>query len=219
MGARRFLLELQKQEALQPLFAGGDLSPKKAAEIVAHFRASFPLIKSTWRRLESEFREALGGKQSGEIYRQDGKDIVAVLPSRRLLRYERPRLHGSSRKVPFLNARGEEETLTFNGEQIVCGADGDTEYLYGGKLLENLVQAIARDVLVLTVLDLEARGFKVVLHVHDEVVLEVLEADAERARDAARELLSRDPGWWPHLGPLPLASDKGRIADRYGEAT
>ncbi len=50
---------------------------------------------------------------------------------------------------------------------------------YGGKLTENIVQAIARDCLAVTMLELERRGFYQVMHVHDETVAEVLTSEAE----------------------------------------
>ena len=49
---------------------------------------------------------------------------------------------------------------------------------YGGKLTENIVQAIARDCLAESLIRLEVAGFRTVMHVHDEVILDVLEEKA-----------------------------------------
>lgn len=92
----------------------------------------------------------------------------------------------SGRKLAYLRPSVERVTTMHNGEPwtrdeiIFWGVDPVTYqwaklYTYGGKLVENAVQAIARDVLTEAMLRAEARGYPVVLHVHDEIVAEVPE--------------------------------------------
>lgn len=97
--------------------------------------------------------------------------LYCQLPSGRLLTYHRPRA------VQGQDQRGLDVwKLSYEGynSDASKGAIGwmrrDT---YGGKLCENVVQAAARDVLANSLLNLEAAGYSVVMHVHDEVVSEV----------------------------------------------
>jgi DNA polymerase len=73
---------------------------------------------------------------------------------------------------------------------------------YGGKLVENVVQAIARDCLACAVERLEAFGFPVVFHVHDEVVIDMDAAAADL--DTVIKIMSVPVSWAPDL---PLAAD------------
>jgi DNA polymerase len=82
---------------------------------------------------------------------------------------------------------------------------------YGGKLCENMVQAMARDVFAEGLLRVEAAGLNPILTVHDEVVCDVPETDAAAACAEAVRLLTLTPEWAPGL---PLAAE-GTIATRY----
>ena len=82
---------------------------------------------------------------------------------------------------------------------------------YGGKLCENMVQALARDVFAEGLLRVEAAGLNPILTVHDEVVCEVPAADAQAACAEAVRLMTRPPEW---AAGLPLAAE-GIVADRY----
>ena len=81
---------------------------------------------------------------------------------------------------------------------------GKRQYFYGGKLCENLVQAVARDVFAESLLRLEQAGVEVVFHVHDEAVCEVPEASAQEAALAIEKLMSITPDW---LSGCPLAAE------------
>ena len=70
---------------------------------------------------------------------------------------------------------------------------------WGSKLCENLIQATARDVMADLVLQIEAAGIPVVLHVHDEIVCEVSVDTAERDLTTVREIMSTAPDWLPEL--------------------
>lgn len=82
---------------------------------------------------------------------------------------------------------------------------------YGGALFQNSVQGIARDILAQAVLNLEAAGLPVILHVHDEVILEVDEATADQDFTKAVQIMSTAPDWAPGI---PLAVE-GHVLDRY----
>jgi DNA polymerase len=73
---------------------------------------------------------------------------------------------------------------------------------YGGKLVENIIQATARDCLAEAMLRLDAAGYKIVMHVHDEVVLEV--PAGKGSLEEIEELMSRPISWAPGL---PMKTD------------
>ena len=69
---------------------------------------------------------------------------------------------------------------------------GRPERMYGGKLTENMVQAVARDVFAAAILRLEAAGFPVVFHVHDEAIIE---ADENASLEEVLAILKQVPAW------------------------
>ena len=73
---------------------------------------------------------------------------------------------------------------------------------YGGKLVENITQAAARDCLAEAVERLEAAGYPVVFHIHDEVVVDAPEG--RQSLERVEEIMSRTPAWAPGL---PLNAD------------
>ena len=76
--------------------------------------------------------------------------------------------------------------------------------LFGGKLAENLASATARDVLGEILLNLDAAGYRVVMHIHDEVVVEVPTADVDTALKDVHRIMTTTPEW---LEGLPLAAE------------
>jgi hypothetical protein len=81
---------------------------------------------------------------------------------------------------------------------------GPRLHFYGGKLCENMIQAMARDVFAEGLLRVEAAGFNPILTVHDEVVCELPEATAAAALPEIIRLMTVAPAWAPDL---PLAAE------------
>ena len=75
---------------------------------------------------------------------------------------------------------------------------------YGGKLVENITQAVARDCLAYAIQGLTDAGYHIVMHVHDEVVMEVQLDDPKRGLAQAIEIMCRVPPWAQGL-PLNAA--------------
>ena len=207
MGSLRFMNGLRADPNTAPLFDSGLLSPLRCREIVDRFRSEFSSIPALWKECENAFRRI--ARQGGtdwiyELKLQQVDDRVELrLPSGRTLRYPRLRLETTTKEVQYLNRDGEETSFTSTGETLVYG---DNISLFGGKIVENIAQAIARDILVEAILRLEKRGIQIALHIHDEIIALCREEDGERVKAILIEELTRPIPW--ALG-LPLGAEGG----------
>lgn len=171
------------------------MTEDEMAELVERWRMSNRNITAFWRELEFGAKEAIkaGIPQTVyglKIYKQKGF-LFIELPSGRKLAYCKPEF-GVNR---FGN-----ESITYWGNTV---AKPWTKLeTYGGKLTENVTQAVARDLLAHSMLELEKSGYKIVMHVHDEVVLEVPEGVG--SLDEACAIMGRAPSW---AEGLPLVAD------------
>ena len=124
--------------------------------------------------------------------------LRARLPSGRSLSYVRPQIG--------IDERFGREQITYEGVM-----QGSKQWgrigTYGGKLAENLVQAIARDCLAEAMLRLDAAGYQIRFHVHDEVVIEVPH-DQDAKADIER-IMSEPIDWAPGL---PMNADSFETA-------
>jgi len=135
-----------------------------------------------------------------------GDVLYCTLPSGRHICYHRPRLSPSDRRPGTYS-------LSFEGWNTnqKYGAPGWVRLeTYGGKLTENVVQAVSRDILAHAIVNLEKSGFHVVLHVHDEIVCEVPEGfgSVEDLERIMCELPAWAQGW-------PIKASGGWRAKRY----
>src|SRR5262245_1425109 len=90
--------------------------------------------------------------------------------------------------------------------------DDPAEDLWGGKLLENICQALARVIIMQAALRLDQRGYRFVLQVHDELVFCVPDDWVEEAKTIIMQEMTRPPVWMPDL---PLAAEV-KAGDNYG---
>ena len=116
------------------------------------------------------------------------------LPSGRSLYYNAPKI-GTNRFGM--------ESIVFKGMNNLTAQWEDVE-TYGGKLVENIVQAISRDLLAYSMQTLKSEGFKMVMHVHDEVICEVPEDQSEQKLKQMEELMGLEIPW---AQGLPLVAD------------
>lgn len=112
--------------------------------------------------------------------------LTILLPSGRKLFYNSPSLSGGN-----ILYKGQNQT----------SKKWTTLETYGGKLVENIVQAIARDILVEKILALEAAGYNIVFHIHDEVVID---AQENQHLSDVIEIMKKPVPWAPDL---PLNAD------------
>ena len=114
--------------------------------------------------------------------------MVCLLPSGREIRYRQTR----EEQVPDKFNPGEtKKAWTYAAPR------GGRAHVYGGLLAENTTQALCRDLLALGMVRLEAAGYRVVLHVHDEVVVELDLAgpSAEEQFAEIKRIMAQIPPW------------------------
>ncbi|HEY6021397.1 MAG TPA: DNA polymerase, partial [Candidatus Paceibacterota bacterium] len=163
------------------------------------WRSQHPAIEALWAGLETAAITAMldgRGEYRGIVYSRRGDFLVCTLPSGRNLSYFQPRLE--ERELPWSTpekpAFGLQLTyMSWKGGQWVRVST------YGGKLAENCTQAACRDVLVHGMFNAEEAGLPIVLHVYDEIVVEVDEANVY-AMGALQEAMEQKQPWysdWP----------------------
>ena len=164
------------------------LTETEMQDIVEQWRKASPTIPKFWRDTEKAAVNAL--RQPGKTfsipcgvkYRRDADALRCLLPSGRVLSYWGARLDTEG-KICFM---GQNQT-TRKWERT------DT---WGGKLVENIVQAYARDCLAVALLRLDEAGYAITFHVHDECVIEAPEGS--RWEDVA-EIMGQPIDWAPGL--------------------
>lgn len=161
------------------------------------YRSANSDIAAMWPRLESAVRLAIS--HPGQVYsagphlkvRQDKAWLRIKLPSGRFLNYP-------AAKLKF---KGKKSTITFMGDNPYT-RQWQRLNTYGGKLFENVCQAIARDVLYWAMQPAEDAGYPIVLHVHDELVTETPD-DKNFTADKLSDILAAGFQW---TEGLPLAA-------------
>ena len=148
-----------------------NLCESELIEIVKAFRSSNPNIVKLWNNAQKAFIEAVKNKSVVHIDKNisfiyEGNILFIKLPSGRRLSYIRPKIDYDNIFNKYIITYEGVDPTTKKSKRLTT---------YGGKLVENIVQAIARDVLAQAMMNLKNHGFNIVMHVHDEIVLEVEE--------------------------------------------
>lgn len=169
------------------------------------WRSRHPETVSYWSALQGNAIAAVrapgikfkAGAQGREVtYLCANSFLFCRLPSGRVLAYPYPRVVEGDDGKSKLQYMGE-NSLTKQWEWTGT---------YGGKLAENVTQAASRDVLAEALLRLDERGAQTVLHVHDEVVVEIPES-SPLTPEQFEQILSESPAW---AGGLPIAAEAWR---------
>ena len=163
--------------------------------LVQSWRTANPHIVNYWYEIDGAVKVAVKERKMTKVgmvtvYYQSGMLKIA-LPSGRVLSYVRPRM--------TVNRFGS-ESVSYEG--IGTNRKWTRIESYGAKFCENIVQATARDVLAEAMLRLEKKGFDIVCHIHDEVVLEVPEGSS--SVEEVNEIMAVCPDWCEEL-PLKAA--------------
>lgn len=172
------------------------LSSEELTDIKVRWRDANKNIVRLWYAVGDAVIQAINGNgtqfvQSLEIRREwdmmYGLDFISVkLPSGRKLYYPKPFLQQNKFNKDALHYYGVNQTTK----------KWEVNSTYGGKLVENIVQAIARDCLAETLIRLYDRNYDVVMHIHDEVVIDAY--DDEKLEDV-NNILAEPIPWAPGL--------------------
>ena len=163
------------------------------------WREANPNIKSLWYKMEEAAKNAI--QNPGWVYsvndkvhfQVEGPYLLATLPSGRRLHYYSPsvRTEWDSRFERW------SDKIFYWGRKSDEGANESSKWTeidtYGGKLTENVVQAIARDLMANSLLNAEANGYNTIFHVHDEMVNEQPEGTTDLK--AFVQVMSMTPAW------------------------
>lgn len=164
------------------------LTEEEMQDIVTQWRAASPAIPRFWRDAESAAVRAINnpGRTTtvpcGVKYRRDGDALRCRLPSGRILSYWDAKLDTDG-------------SICFMGQNQTTRRWEKTG-TWGGKLVENIVQAYARDCLAVAMVRLAEEGWKICFHVHDEVIVE---APIGTSWEQVAEVMGRPIDWAPGL--------------------
>ena len=188
-----------------------DLSDDEVKGIVDRWRETNSMIRDLWNVVDSAAVTVItnGGAQTIRSETTDAVitlacelDVITgtrymtiLLPSGRKLYYPSPEIGVNRWGNPSVSYMGQNQT-TKRWERVET---------YGGKLVENIVQAIARDCLAIAIENLEAPGLHVVFHIHDEVVIDTPAwADEDTMLETVTKIMTK-PIPWAQM--LPLNAD------------
>lgn len=188
---------------------GGDalgLDDAGLQEIVDLWRQANPRIRRLWSRMQNAAYKTITTGQTtrpiGNVLLRKEAGSTCPFP---FLTMQLP----SGRKLFYANpAATDDGRITY---QEWDTGQWQTVESYGGKLTENLTQAVGRDCLAYALDNLRAAGFQVVFHVHDEAVIEYpADKDPEAALARVIQIMSQVPPWAPGL-PLNAAGWVGQF--------
>jgi DNA polymerase bacteriophage-type len=165
--------------------------------LVSNWRAANPHITKFWWDVDKAAKKAIKERttvcmQFGLQFIYDPGVLFIQLPSGRKLSYIRPKIEPGAYDKPVITYEGMEQT----------SKQWTTLETYGPKLVENIVQATARDCLGEAMFKVTKAGYDIVMHVHDEIIMDVPKGfgTMEEVNAAFGEPLEWAPG-------LPLKAD------------
>lgn len=168
------------------------LTEKEEKEIVKLWRDSNPRIVKMWAIIEKAAITAIKTGENVTVHRgivigRRWGMLTITLPSGRTICYPRAKVG-----IEYNDGwRGDHEIIEYEGLNQTTKKWQDIR-TYGGKLTENVVQAVARDILGVVILRAREAGLNIVFHIHDEIVVE---ATAEQSLADVEALFSKPIDW------------------------
>jgi DNA polymerase len=177
------------------------LTDSEMTDIVKKWRNKNPQITKLWKHVEAAAKRAIKTRKKVILSRfrnlefeYDGNVLTIQLPSGRKLFYQSPAMTTN---------RFGQESIKYKGLDQVTKKWWWVDS-YGGKFVENIVQAIARDLLADSMLRLDENGFDIVMHVHDEAICEIPEENSDELLDEMCDIMGTEVPW---AEGLPLVAD------------
>ena len=186
---------------------GVHMNEHEAQRIVDRWRRANPWAVRYWQKLEDAYTRAMRNVNHEFIvgrvaYMFDGQHLWYALPSGRVLCYPFARLESDG--VSYLKAAW---------KPAQDAKEWPRARLWKGLACENITQATANDLLRHSLRELDRMGFDVVLHVHDEIVIECASEAAEFVAEHLHEVMCTTPDW---AQGFPLNAEV-KVMERYGK--
>lgn len=180
--------------AMKQMDKSGSIPEEELQPIVDQWRLASPKIVKLWKTCEMAAKTSIEEKRTvkircGVAFRYIQGNLFITLPNGRHLCYWGARLEE--------DPRGWGNKIIYKGVNQNTKQWGDVE-TYGGKLVENIVQATARDCLAEVMKRVSSLGYKIVMHVHDEIIVDVPVED-KTAPDKITAIMGEPVSWAPDL--------------------
>ena len=180
------------------------LSDAEMTSIVRKWRDANPKIVELWAEVEDcameavRYQRQIVGTSRDLIFDYNGEVLTITLPSGRSLFYRNPHIKQKAKGRTAINSLFYEGLNQETKQWTVL----DT---YGGKLVENIVQAIARDLLAFSLINLHKDGYAITMHVHDEIIAEIAyDGSEQEVYNRMASCMGKAPDW---ASDLPLNAD------------
>ena len=185
--------------AMKQMDKGGSIPEEELQSVVDQWRQANPRIVKLWRDYEAAAKTAIQEHRTvrrphGVAFSYINGNLFIRLPGGRKLCYWGARIRRDA-----TNGR---EQIVYQGTNQTTKRWEETE-TYGGKLVENVVQATARDCLAVAMTRVSEMGYNIVMHVHDEMIVDVPVEDT-KALDRINVAMAAPIDWAPGL---PLKGD------------
>ena len=183
--------------AMKAMDRGGTIPEDELQSVVDQWRAANPNIVKMWKKYERAAQTAIEERRTvrlknGVAYSYEGGNLFARLPNGRRLCYYGARLKADDKGLRIYYMGVNQETKQWGLAET-----------YGGKLVENVVQATARDCLAEAMTRVSDMGYQIVMHVHDEMIVDVPKEDTD-ALQRINTAMGAPIEWAPGL---PLKGD------------
>lgn len=207
MGTITFYERCRENDFLRPLFDSGEYDWDFIDKLIKTYRKTYKEIPAFWNKIEKAFRFVC--RYPGKMMGYDNGEIFLIKD----ICYDRAKLflwkEGSTVHIRLPSGR----ELLYHKTRV--SKTGDISYahgkLWGGTLTENIIQAIARDLLGYWILECEKVGLPIILHCHDEIVSYSFNGNETQDLNRMNEIVSKGPDW---ASDIPLAAE-GQVAEFY----
>lgn len=198
MGPDRFYNNCRSNPDLRPMFDDGTYTYAFIERLIKTYRRKYAKIPAFWKKIEGLFKFVIRFPNEVATYDlcgvtkltlwNDNGTVCIKLPSGRVLYYRHASIDRSSNSIRW-----------------------QWGYLYGGLLCENIIQSIARDLLMIWIIECEKEDIPIVTHCYDEIVGVVDEAEGEECLAIMDDIMCEVPDW---AEGCPMASE-GMISKFY----